>query len=196
MTIAYKKFLSTTWHIKRDYDPAQSSSLLLPEPELIYDLTYQKGLRLPWQRSWALRASSNLSTTWHIKRDYDLRWGWNKEIRQNNLIYDLTYQKGLRLPSHVYMHLPEFLIYDLTYQKGLRLVKIIASFHVYNPLSTTWHIKRDYDNMNNIAIDTFSFILSTTWHIKRDYDKHACGNLRWVVFNNLSTTWHIKRDYD
>ena len=109
--------LSTTWHIKRDYDISQApntitaiTAYLRPDISkgittlflsffvsivsgLIYDLTYQKGLRLT---VWTLdKPSPTLSTTWHIKRDYDFCACVLFTI-QYLLIYDLTYQKGLR----------------------------------------------------------------------------------------------------
>ena len=115
--------LSTTWHIKRDYD----FQPLYPFPHLkrqwvIYDLTYQKGLRhtfLPWR---VKNLCFKLSTTWHIKRDYD------------NFVFTASVNRRV------------FVIYDLTYQKGLRPV-ITPPFAsaLSSKLSTTWHIKRDYD---------------------------------------------------
>ena len=159
-----------------------------------------------------------LSTTWHIKRDYDnLR---EKEVRNTNWTYlrpDIS--KGittLKLPLCI--RLLCALIYDLTYQKGLRHKNHISNFTNQPHLSTTWHIKRDYDLIiYNKGVLQF-LILSTTWHIKRDYDFLQLSlpsskdsylrpdiskgittskvSKRPYPVTTLSTTWHIKRDYD
>ena len=112
--------LSTTWHIKRDYDQLIHVSILSSVVVL-------------------------LSTTWHIKRDYDKPVP-KQVLSPLYIIYDLTYQKGLRqkiFDTSIYMKIKYYLrpdiskgittatetttgivisriIYDLTYQKGLR----------------------------------------------------------------------------
>ena len=174
---------------------------------IIYDLTYQKGLRLlriiyrhkgivnfanylrpdiskgittyfTAAPTSAAVASPELSTTWHIKRDYDfsiilssrvsiafslsdyLRPDISKGITTPNdqldssslyhqIIYDLTYQKGLRLPL---LSREELTSVDADYlrpdiSKGITTVVHArqAALVVEIELSTTWHIKRDYD---------------------------------------------------
>ena len=163
--------LSTTWHIKRDYDGVTVTFKPFPSTSLIYDLTYQKGLRPSSAGLVLLLCLNCLSTTWHIKRDYDIKRQHQKQCRLKELIYDLTYQKGLRLCYVALLSALDFLflsttwhikrdydltpalnraisaslIYDLTYQKGLRLESKWCSSDPVGFLSTTWHIKRDYD---------------------------------------------------
>ena len=137
---------------------------------IIYDLTYQKGLRQENSCGYRLgKAFRILSTTWHIKRDYDTST-WVAPACPPCLpyiIYDLTYQKGLRL-FWVFLRSPadSFIIYDLTYQKGLRqLEKVFHFLASVIRLSTTWHIKRDYDFMapRNHSMPLFIIIYDLTY---------------------------------
>ena len=192
---------------------------------LIYDLTYQKGLRLSIFLLWSVKYTWLLSTTWHIKRDYDilspsvtsgkspsyLRPDISKGITTsdsphqtiywNPLIYDLTYQKGLRrwprqpwtsalwpylrpdiskgITTFTLTALPDalraILIYDLTYQKGLRLEmfsrpKWIAFLHLIYDLTYQKGLRRIEESNKQFSLT----LLSTTWHIKRDYDLERC----------------------
>ena len=186
--------LSKTWHIKRDYDRAINACAILSSMHYLRP-DISKGITTFVPRE-GNAPILRLSTTWHIKRDYDpsfmkklqslkfyyLRPDISKGITTNlsgaNLsgayliIYDLTYQKGLRQYNIRWYFLRQpWIIYDLTYQKGLRRVS-------RSPLSSSAHSR-----------------LSTTWHIKRDYDKQA-PHANYKNYKKLSTTWHIKRDYD
>ena len=121
--------LSTTWHIKRDYDfylHIQSHYLGIG---IIYDLTYQKGLR---------QITTAMSHTLEL---YYLRPDISKGITTCSfcqlfsggvfIIYDLTYQKGLRLKcTYRFPYSSTPIIYDLTYQKGLRLYNGTINFFI------------------------------------------------------------------
>ena len=129
--------------------------------EVIYDLTYQKGLRLSTVLTIFVRKfgylrpdiSKGITTDCeHHRQDildfviYDLTY--QKGLRRFafkthrcasfRVIYDLTYQKGLRhedqLKESRTFH---FVIYDLTYQKGLRRPPMPASLSCALQLSTT-----------------------------------------------------------
>ncbi len=135
------------------------------------------------------------------------------------LIYDLTYQKGLRQEWPLYTAGTEqYLIYDLTYQKGLRRTRFYYFIKINLNLSTTWHIKRDYDSralINSFAWTiliydlTYQKGLRQTPHLsssrrdqsylRPDISKGITtrGSARAGILPRfLSTTWHIKRDYD
>ena len=126
-----------------------------------------KGITTDFQQA-RLWQSSFLSTTWHIKRDYDLL-NTVVIIERLILIYDLTYQKGLR-------------------PQGTRDKRSWNSPYLRPDISKGITTKSLYDFLMP------AFSLSTTWHIKRDYD--LAGGLDLVAAGVLSTTWHIKRDYD
>ena len=114
-----RKIFSMTWHIKRDYDTWRSSWRVATW-RILYDLTYQKGLRL-MVFSPGYFVVMKFSMTWHIKRDYDICMQRGKQKSSSMILYDLTYQKGLRLQRKGnYFWSQTQILYDLTYQKGLR----------------------------------------------------------------------------
>ena len=160
--------LSTTWHIKRDYDPSfmkklQSLKFYYLRPDISKGITTFLSAFLMTSPLNYLRpdiskgittnlSGANLSGAYLII--YDLTY--QKGLRPSTdsaprdlpqIIYDLTYQKGLRQYNIRWYFLRQpWIIYDLTYQKGLRRVsRSPLSSSAHSRLSTTWHIKRDYD---------------------------------------------------
>ena len=95
--IETRTILSTTWHIKRDYDCPVPARLNTKYPSYYLRPDISKGITTT-HRVYRIEAGLLLllSTTWHIKRDYDSSTTIMGSVRWK-IIYDLTYQKGLRL---------------------------------------------------------------------------------------------------
>ena len=168
---------------------------------IIYDLTYQKGLRLDTICPIDIFYFGVLSTTWHIKRDYDFKRKLPFFVAiPNHIIYDLTYQKGLRLITPAMIRpMPVVAFYYLRpdISKGITTHSTPNEFYKHQTHYLRPDISKGITTFNFPSVRLFrSSLLSTTWHIKRDYDATSCISSSTERSRLLSTTWHIKRDYD
>ena len=182
--------LSMTWHIKRDYDKPNIPTIFWII-HLIYDLTYQKGLRLD-----CLSSFKNSATTYLWP---DISKGITTLIVVDEWCLEFAYlwpdiSKGITTQFKVTGSMTDvFLSMTWHIKRDYDLINFFF-FLTKLFLSMTWHIKRDYDTMNLATRPLGTISLSMTWHIKRDYDNQ--GALSYLPPSCLSMTWHIKRDYD